>query len=64
MDVSDSNFRIGFMRPPTLLSGQAESWVSLPASIGRFELLRIEKFADGSVKTKRIPLDSCDGNPS
>ena len=48
MDVIDSNFRFGFVTPPSLLSGTAESWQSLPTEVGRFEVLRIEKDSDGT----------------
>ena len=52
VDVSYLNIRFGFRVPPTIMSGKNDNsnFQTLRPEVGRFELLRIEKFSDDTRK--------------
>ena len=62
VDVSHLNIRFGFRVPPTIMFGKNDNsnFLTLKPEIGRFELLRIEKYSDDTRKIKRIPISPCD----
>jgi hypothetical protein len=61
--ITDLNLRFGFKNTASAFSSsQDSSWYSLPASIGRFELLHLYRDSDGALTYTRVNIEGCDDN--
>ena len=57
--IDNINIKFGFKNSATVLSSFTEEWQEFPETIGRFELLYIEKTSDGVITQDRLEIDAC-----